>query len=301
MEPMPGTITPPGDLIKESGVRTFVADVIEASRATPIIVDFWAPWCQPCRQLTPALEKVVREANGAVKLVKINIDENPQLAQQLRIQSIPTVYGFRDGRPVDAFMGALPESQLKAFVTKLVGHAVASPIDDAIAQAREALDTGDLGTAGALFAEVLNHDPGNAIALAGLARVNLLSGDREQAASLIASIPEAARRDRFVASAVSAVELAEQTSGVSGEMAEFAERVALHPEDHQARFDFALALFAADRHEDAAEAILEIIKRERNWNEGAARQQLLKFFEAWGAANPLTVAMRRRLSSILFS
>jgi putative thioredoxin len=301
MEPMLGAKAPPGDLIKDSSVRTFVPDVIEASRTTPVIVDFWAPWCGPCRQLTPAIEKVVREANGAVKLVKINIDENQQLAQQLRIQSIPTVYAFRDGRPVDAFTGALPESQIKAFVARLVGHAVTSPVEAAIAEARSALDAGDLGTAGALFAEVLNHDEANAVALAGLARVNLLSGDMEQAEALIATIPEAAKRDSFVASAISAVELARQSSGAAGELAGLSERVALHPEDLQARFDFAMALFAANRQEDAAEAMLEIIKRDRGWNEGAARQQLVKFFDAWGQTSPLTVAVRRRLSSLLFS
>ncbi len=292
----------PNPFIKDVGVETFMADVIQASSDVPVIVDFWAPWCGPCKQLTPILEKVVTAAQGKVRLVKINIDENPEIAQQLRIQSIPMVYGFKGGRPVDGFQGAVPESQVKSFIERLVGGEVISPVEEAVAEAKAAGEAGDWPTAAAIFAQVLQHEPDNAAALAGLAQAALADEDLENAKSFVAQIPEKAKADPFVAAAVSAVDLAEQTAGAgSGALTELEAAVAANPKDHQARFDLAMALFAAKRKADAASALLEIVAADRQWNEEAARKQLVKFFEAWGPTDPDTLAARRRLSSILFS
>ena len=292
----------PNPFIKDVGVETFMADVIQASSDVPVIVDFWAPWCGPCKQLTPILEKVVTAAQGKVRLVKINIDETPEIAQQLRIQSIPMVYGFKGGRPVDGFQGAVPESQVKSFIERLVGGEVISPVEEAVAEAKAAGEAGDWPTAAAIFAQVLQHEPDNAAALAGLAQAALADEDLENAKSFVAQIPEKAKADPFVAAAVSAVDLAEQTAGAgSGALTELEAAVAANPKDHQARFDLAMALFAAKRKADAASALLEIVAADRQWNEEAARKQLVKFFEAWGPTDPDTLAARRRLSSILFS
>ena len=293
--------TPAGAaLIKDSSDKAFMQDVIEASREVPVIVDFWATWCGPCKQLGPILEKVVKDARGAVRLVKIDIDKNPAIAGQLRIQSIPAVYAFKGGRPVDGFMGALPESQVKSFVQRLIGQAVSSPIEEALAEAREALEASDDGTAGALFAEVLKIEPENAAALAGLAQVSLNAGDVDQAKQLIERIPAKERKDSFVAGVVSAVDLAEQ-AGDGGDVQELSRKVAADPKDNQARFDLAMALFANRRYQEAAEHLLDIVKRDRAWNEDAARKQLVKFFEVWGPKSELTVQTRRQLSSIMFS
>ena len=280
--------------------QTFMADVIEASRTTPVIVDFWATWCGPCKQLGPALEKVVREAKGAVRLVKIDVDKNPAIAGQLRVQSIPTVYAFVDGRPVDGFQGALPESQIKEFVKKLAGSAANSPIDDAIAEGKALLEAGDAEGAAAIFAEVLQHEPENAVALAGIAQYHLAVGSLDDAKAALADIPPAGRNDAFVAAAFTAVELAEQT-GDGGDLQELQAKVAADPDDHQARFDLSMALFGAMRHEEAADQMLEVVRRDRTWNDDAARKQLVKFFEAWGPMNELTRSVRRQLSSIMFS
>ncbi|MCA8929503.1 MAG: thioredoxin [Alphaproteobacteria bacterium] len=287
-------------LIKDGTDQSFMADVVDASQDVPVIVDFWAPWCGPCKQLGPTLEKVVTGAGGKVKLVKVDIDQNPMVAQQLRIQSIPAVYAFKGGRPVDAFMGALPESQVKSFVEKLVGDSVDSPVEQAIAQAKELLEAGDLDNAGAIFSQVLQHEAENVIAKAGLVLVLVEKDEIATARELLDQIPANERRDAFVAGAVSAVELAEQ-SGDSGDLGELQQAVQADPDDHQARFDLAMALFGARQHQDAAEALLEIVRRDRTWNDDGARQQLVKFFEAWGPTDPLTVQTRRRLSSLLFS
>lgn len=287
-------------LIKDSTDQTFMQDVIEASREVPVIVDFWATWCGPCKQLGPILEKVVKDARGAVRLVKVDIDKNPMIAGQLRIQSIPAVYAFKDGRPVDGFMGALPESQVKTFVQRLVGHGVSSPIDEALAEAREALESEDDGTAGALFAEVLKVEPENKIALAGMAQVSVNAGDIDQARELIERIPAKERGDAFVAGVISAIDLAEQ-AGDTGDLPELSRKVAADPNDHQARFDLAMALFAGRRYQEAATNMLEIVKRDRAWNDDGARKQLVKFFEAWGPKSELTLQTRRQLSSIMFS
>ena len=295
---------PPAGLIKDSDTAGFAQDVIETSMTTPVIVDFWAPWCGPCKQLTPALEKTVQAARGAVRLVKVNIDENQELAAQLRIQSIPAVYAFFKGQPVDGFVGAQSESQVKAFVERLASQAGAelgpSPVDQALEQAQAALESGQPAAASALFGQVLQHEPDNETALAGLIRCHLDAGDVAAARQMFDSLPEDKTAAAAFASIKAALELAEQ-SAETGEIPELEARVAAQPNDHQARFDLAMALRAAGEREAAVEALLEIIGRDRNWNEAAARHQLLKFFEAWGPKDELTQSARRRLSSLLFS
>lgn len=291
-----------GGMIKDADMASFMTDVIEASMETPILVDFWAPWCGPCKQLTPILEKVVAAAQGKVRMVKVNIDENPEIAQQLRIQSIPMVYGFKQGRPVDGFQGAVPESQVKSFVERLVGGEVKSPIEEAIDQAMEASEADDWPTAAAIFAQVLQHEPENATALAGLGRAALAEDDLENARSFVERIPAGDRTDPFVASAISAVELAGETSGADeSELEPLRAAAAADPKNHQAWFDLAMALFAAGLQEEAADALLESVALDRQWNDEAARKQLVKFFEAWGPMDENTLAARRKLSSILFA
>ncbi|MEE8500064.1 MAG: thioredoxin [Kiloniellales bacterium] len=295
---------PPADLIKDSDTAGFAQDVIEASMTTPVIVDFWAPWCGPCKQLTPALEKTVQAARGAVRMVKVNIDENQDLAAQLRIQSIPAVYGFFQGQPVDGFVGAQSESQIKAFVERLAHQGSASvgpsPVDQALEQAQAALESGQPAAASALFGQVLQHEPENEAARAGMIRCHLDSGDVAGAREMFDALTEETAKKPAFASVKAAIELAEQ-SAETGAVPELEARVGTNANDHQARFDLAMALHAAGEREAAAEALLEIIQRERTWNEEAARHQLLKFFEAWGPTDPITVSARRRLSSLLFS
>jgi len=305
MEPLLGAARPKpadADLIKDSDVTTFMADVIDASRQVPVIVDFWAPWCGPCKQLGPLIEKAVRDAAGAVKLVKVNIDENPEIAQQLRIQSIPAVFAFKDGRPVDGFVGALPESQIKAFIKRLGGPAAAapSPIEQALEHAKMAMSEGDMGTASALFSQILAREAGNPAAAAGLARCYLAAGDSGKARQVLAGLPAEAKKDADVAAAQSAIDLAEQ-GAKAGDIAQLEARVQQDPQDHQARFDLASALFAGGKNEAAIDQLLELFRRDRKWNEEAARKQLVKFFEALGPTNPLTVSGRRRLSSLMFA
>jgi len=305
MEPLLGAARPKpadADLIKDSDVTTFMADVIDASRDVPVIVDFWAPWCGPCKQLGPLIEKAVRDAAGAVKLVKVNIDENPEIAQQLRIQSIPAVFAFKGGRPVDGFVGALPESQIKAFIKRLGGPAAAapSPIEQALEHAKAALAEGDTGTASALYSQILAREAGNQAAAAGLARCYLAAGDPGKARQVLAGLPADAKKDAEVAAAQSAIDLAEQ-GAKAGDIAQLEARVQQDPKDHQARFDLASALFAGGQSDAAVEQLLELFRRDRNWNEEAARKQLVKFFEVLGPTNPLTISARRRLSSLMFA
>jgi putative thioredoxin len=291
-------------LIKESGLKTFVADVIEASKTVPVIVDLWAAWCGPCKQLGPLLEKVVREAKGKLKLVKVDIDKNPQIAQQLRVQSIPAVFAFVGGRPVDGFVGALPESQVREFTQRLLADGgvddEAAALADAVAQAQTLLDAGDTGTASAIFGQVLQHQQDNLPAIAGLVRCYLATGDMARAKELLASVPPAKANAPELAAARSALELAEQAKE-SGPLDELKGKLDAAPTDHQVRFDYANALYAAGRQEEAIEQLLDIVRRARAWNEEAARKQLLKLFEALGPTSPLTQSGRRRLSSLLFS
>jgi putative thioredoxin len=290
-----------GDLVKDSNIDTFMTDVIEASKQVPVIVDFWAPWCGPCKTLGPMLEKAVREAKGAVRMVKVNIDENPEIAQQMRIQSIPAVYAFKNGRPVDGFVGAVPESQIKTFVKRLGGDAGPSPVDQALEQAKAALDGGDPGTASAIYGEILAREPANATAAGGLALCYLAAGDTEQAKELLDSLEPEANKNAEVQRARSALELQEQAAGAAGNTAALQAKIAADPKDHQARHDLAVALFAAGQQEQAIDHLLELFKRDRKWNEDGARKQLVKFFEALGGTHPLTINGRRRLSSLMFA
>ncbi len=296
----PGAAGAGGDVIKDSSTAGFGKDVIEASRTQPVIVDFWAPWCGPCKQLTPALEKVVRAAGGKVRLVKINIDEHPALAQQLRVQSIPTVYAFLDGRPVDGFAGAQPESQIKAFVDRLVGDAGAADLEHAIAEGEKAFEEGDLQTAAEIFAAVLQEEPDNIKALAGLARCYLKTGDLERAEQTLALAPPEKRDAAPLASVRAAIGLAKRGQE-SGNVGELKARIESNPADHQARIDLATALAAIGEKEEAVSHLLESFRRERQWNDEAARKQLVELFEAWGPKDPATLDGRRRLSSLLFS
>lgn len=291
-----------GGYVKESSTAAFAKDVIEVSMQVPVIVDFWAPWCGPCKTLGPALEKLVNQAKGAVRMVKINVDQNQELAGQLRIQSVPTVYAFKGGRPVDGFVGALPESQLKQFIERLTGGvAPGADIDAALAEAAELMTQGDAGTAVAIYQEVLAEDPKHTGALSGLIRAAIILGDVDGAKQILDGLPPELARHADLQAARSALEVAEQASAAAGSAAELRRRVATDPADHQARFDLALAYYASGEREAAVDELLEIVRRDRGWNDDAARKQLVKFFDAFGATDPLTVSARRRLSSLLFS
>lgn len=298
-----GSTASAGDLIKDGSAASFVADVIEASRKALVIVDFWATWCGPCKQLGPALEKVVREMRGAVRMVKIDVDKNQELAAQLRIQSVPTVYAFKDGRPVDAFTGALPESQIRAFFQRLIqGGGGAEPtLDELVAEAKELLAAGDAETAAQAFQQVLGEDPAHGPAVAGLLRCLLELGDTDSAKQMLAGLPSATLAHAEVAAVKTALELQETAAAAAGQSAELRRRLAVNADDHQARYDLALAYYGAGEQEAAVDELLELFRRDRAWNDDAARKQLVKLFEAFGPTHALTLAGRRRLSSLLFA
>ncbi len=292
---------PAQDLIKDVTTDTFMADVMEASRETPIIVDFWAPWCGPCKQLTPALEKLVKQYGGKVKLVKINVDENQELAMQFRVQSIPAVYGFKDGRPVDGFMGALPENQLKQFIERLTGGG-GSPIDEALTEAEAMLQAGEKDDALALYQEVLDQDPANVKALAGVMRTYLALGQEQVARDLLAKLPDQVKNAAEIASVRATLELQDQAAGSNAaEIQGLEAKIAADPKDMQARLDLAMARFGAGDKQQAIDDLLEMVRKDRKWNDEAARKQLVKFFEAFGPTDPMTRDGRRKLSAILFS
>lgn len=289
----------PEDLIKDGSDASFMKDVVEASKTQPVIVDFWAAWCGPCRQLTPALEQAVRAAKGAVRLVKIDVDRNPAYAGQLQVRSIPTVYAFVDGQPVDGFQGALPDSQIKAFIDRLTGApANAGDVEQLLSLGAESMQLNDFGGAAQAYAQVLQLDPGNEKAVAGLAGVYLAGGDADQARQTIAMAP-ADSKEPMVQSI--RAQLALSAEAPAGETSELEARLQTDPNDHQARFDLAGVLAGQGRLEQAVEHLLTIVEADREWNDQAARKQLLTVFEAAGASSPVARDGRRRLSSILFS
>jgi putative thioredoxin len=291
------------DLIKETTTQTFVKDVIEESKRQPVLIDFWAPWCGPCRQLTPIIEKAVRAAKGKVKLVKMNIDEHPAIPGQMGIQSIPAVIAFVNGQPADGFMGAVPESQVTAFINKLTAGmpGTGEPnIAEILQEAEAVLAEGDPATAASIYAEVLAADATNIAALAGLAKCYVATGAIEQAKQTLAMVPESKRADPAVKAVQAALDLAEQAQAV-GPVTELEQKVAANPLDHQARFDLATALNGSGKRAEATDHLLEIVKRDRKWNEDGARKQLVQFFDAWGPTDEATVDGRKRLSTILFS
>ncbi|NNE89443.1 MAG: thioredoxin [Silicimonas sp.] len=298
-----GAATPAGDLIKDTSEATFMADVIEASQETPIIVDFWAPWCGPCKQLTPALEAAVTEAKGAVKLVKVNVDENQAIAGQLRVQSIPTVYAFWKGQPIDAFQGAVPASELKAFIDRAIeasGGQADGGLSEALDAAEQMLTEGAAADAAQIFAAVLQEDAANAAAYGGLARSYLELDQTDQAEGVLAGVPDDLAEAPEIEAARAQIALAKQAAD-AGPVADLRAAVEANAEDHQARYDLAQALYAAGEGEEAIDQFLEIFRRDREWNDGAAKAQLFTIFEALKPNDPLVLNGRRKLSSMIFA
>ena len=293
------TTAPQPSFVKDTTTAGFRQDVIAESARQPVLVDFWAPWCGPCKQLTPVIEKVIKAANGKVRLVKMDIDAHPEIAGQLGIQSIPAVIAFKNGQPVDGFMGAVPESQIRTFIERLVGPIGAGAVGDLLKQAQTLLAAGDLGGAAEGFAGVLAQEPDNLAALAGLALVQMETDNLEQARRILDTVPETKRGDAAVAAAFARLELAERTASL-GDLAGLEAKIAADPADHQARFDLAVALNGKDMRVEAADHLLEIIRRDREWNEDGARKQLVQFFEAWGPVDEATRGARRKLSAYLF-
>jgi putative thioredoxin len=287
-------------LVKDTTTQTFVKDVIEESKRQPVLVDFWAPWCGPCKQLGPIIEKVVKAAKGKVKLVKMNIDDHPAIPGQMGIQSIPAVIAFVNGQPADGFMGALPEGQVLAFIERVTKGSVGAETKDHLKEADDALAAGDPAGAAELYAQILVEDNANVAALAGLARCYVETGAIEQAKQTLAMVPEAKRNEAPVAAARAALELTEQAKSL-GPITELEQKVAANPLDHQARFDLAVALNGKGNRNDALDHLVEIVKRDRKWNDDGARKQLVQLFDAWGPTDEATIAGRKRLSSILFA
>ena len=300
---------PPANLVKDSTDRAFKADVIDASLEAPVLVDFWAPWCGPCRSLSPNIEKVVKEKAGKIRLVKINIDENPSIAGQLGVQSIPAVFAFAGGRPVDAFLGNIPESEIRKFADKVINAAgpgqppagsLEEQIKEALAAAKQALGATDLNAAAQIYGMVLQHQPENAEGIIGMARVYLAAGETEQAQTVLDTLKEPQPKNEDYVSLVAALKLASEAAELSA-IADLEQKVERDPDDHQSRYELAIALNAEGKRTEAAEQLAALIRRDRTWNEDAARKKLLEFFEAWGFKDPATIRGRRLLSALLFS
>jgi putative thioredoxin len=300
LQQAPTAVAAADSFVKDTTTQSFMKDVIEESKRQPVLVDFWAPWCGPCRQLTPVLEKTVRAAKGKVKLVKMNIDDHPAIPGQMGIQSIPAVIAFVNGQPADGFMGALPESQVVAFLERLTKGAIGGEAKDLLKAADAALAEGDAAGAATLYAELLAEDNGNVQALAGLARSYVKTGALDQARQTLAMVPTSKANDAAVVAARAALDLAEQAKTI-GPLADLEQKVAANPLDHQARFDLAVALNAKGRRGDALDHLITIVKRDRKWNDDGARKQLVQFFDAWGPTDEATIEGRKRLSSILFA
>ena len=288
----------PASGAKDVTTTSFRQDVIAESMKQPVLVDFWAPWCGPCKQLAPVLEKAVAATKGGVRLTKMNIDDHPQIAGQLGIQSIPAVIAFDKGQPVDGFVGALPESQIKAFLERIAGKMVGGT-KELLEAAAQVLSAGDVVQAIEAYGAVLEEDPGNTVAIGALAKIYIDQGELETAKGYLDSVPDDRQNDAEIVAARAALELAEQTSSV-GDIKGLEAAVASNPNDHQARFDYALALSAKGQHDDAVDALIEIVKRDRAWNDDGARKQLIQFFDAWGPMDEKTKAGRRKLSALLF-
>jgi len=296
---------PAADLIKDAGTATFAADVLEASNEVPILVDFWAPWCGPCKQLGPMIESAVTAAGGKVKLVKIDIDQNQEIAGQMGIQSIPAVVAFSGGRPIDGFMGAIPESEINAFIEKVANAAPPAPNDPkaqiaaALEQAQAAMDAGDFAAASQIYGQIVQFDQSNDDAILGIATIHHKIGDDETAMKTLESISDEGKLTEAYVKLSGALALAAEAADLS-EIGVLEAKIAESPDDHQARYDLALALNAEGDQLKAAETLVEIIKRDREWNEDGARKKLLELFEAWGPMDPASIKGRRMLSSLLF-
>ncbi len=304
MEPIIGQSAAPAAAVVNATTATFMADVIDASQEAPVIVDFWAPWCEPCKTLGPIIEKAVADAGGAVKLVKVDIDESKEIAAQMRIQSIPAVFAFVAGQPIDGFVGAQPESEIKNFIARVVAKAGGSieptPLESAMEQAAAA-EAGDFATAGAIYAEILKHEPDNLQATARLARALVEQGQTDAAREILDAVPDDKREDSEIKSVTAMLELAAKASEAAGNAAALEAGVAADANDHQARFDLALAYYSSGRVEDAIDHLLTIVRKNRAWDDDAARKQLIEIFDALGAVDPLVDSSRRQLSTILFS
>ncbi|MBP2237719.1 putative thioredoxin [Sinorhizobium kostiense] len=303
VQPAPGAAGDPGDLIKETTTATFARDVIEASRQQPVLVDFWAPWCGPCKQLTPVIEKVVREAAGRVRLVKMNIDDHPSIAGQLGIQSIPAVIAFVGGRPVDGFMGALPESQIKQFIDRVAGPAVddaKAEVEAVLADAKALLDSGDAQNAAGLYGAVLQAEPENSAAIAGMVECMIALGQLAEARRALSQLPEELAKAAAIGAVSKKLDQIEEARKLGDPLA-LEHRLALDPDDHAARLNLAKIRNVEGDRTAAAEHLLMIMKRDRSFDDDAARRELLSFFEVWGPKDPATIAARRKLSALLFS
>lgn len=298
----------PAEAPVDANAQTFMAEVVEESQKRPVLVDFWATWCQPCKTLTPMIERAVAATGGKVKLVKVDLDQNKMLAQQMQVQSVPTVYAFVGGQPIDAFQGALPESEIKAFIDKVLAAAGASGEDDQVARvaeylatAKEALEQGDVAQAANIYSQIAQADQSNLEALTGLAQCHIKSGNMDQAEQILGIIPPDKAEDSAVKSLKASIALAKEAAEKAGQLAGYEAAVAADPEDHAARYELAVAQFATGNQEEAVDNLLHIIAQERDWNDSAARLKLLQLFDSVGADDPFVMRGRRKLSSILFS